>query len=130
MLTPRVTALMVANAGVFLLQLLFDPGLPRALYFVPATVLAKPWTPLTYMFLHGGLAHLFFNMLALYFAGPPVEMRLGGRRFLGLYLTAGLFGALLSIMTPNAAVVGASGAIFGVLFAFARYWPRAQILIW
>jgi membrane associated rhomboid family serine protease len=130
MLTPLVTALIVANAGMFLLQQLFSPAFTEVLALVPSAVLVRPWTPFTYMFLHGGLAHLFFNMLALYFAGPPVEMRLGGRRFLGLYLTAGLFGALLSIMTPNAAVVGASGAIFGVLFAFARYWPRAQILIW
>jgi membrane associated rhomboid family serine protease len=130
MLTPLVTALMVANAGMFLLQRLFDPAFTNALALVPAAVLFRPWTPFTYMFLHGGLSHLFFNMLALYFAGPPVEMRLGGRRFLGLYLTAGLFGAILSIMTPYSAVVGASGAIFGVLFAFARYWPHAQILIW
>jgi membrane associated rhomboid family serine protease len=130
MLTPLVTALMVANAGMFLLQQLFDPAFTGSLALVPAAVLVRPWTQFTYMFLHGGLGHLFFNMLALYFAGPPVEIRLGGRRFLGLYVTAGLFGAILSIITPYAMIIGASGAVFGVLFAFARYWPRAQILIW
>jgi membrane associated rhomboid family serine protease len=129
MLTPRVTALMVANAGMFLLQQLF-PGLTVMLGLMPAAVLVRPWSPFTYMFLHGDLMHLFFNMLGLYFAGPPVEMRLGGRRFFGLYLTAGLFGAALSIMTPNALIIGASGAIFGVFFAFARYWPHAQVYIW
>jgi membrane associated rhomboid family serine protease len=129
MLTPRVTALIVANAGMYLMQQLFQ-GLTFSLALIPAAVLARPWSPFTYMFLHGDLGHLFFNMLGLYFAGPPVELRLGGRRFLGLYFSAGLFGALLSIMTPNAAIVGASGAIFGVFFAFARYWPHQQVLIW
>jgi membrane associated rhomboid family serine protease len=130
MLTPRVTALILANAGMFLLQMLFDPGLTRSLALVPALILARPWTPFTYMFLHGGLGHLFFNMLALFFFGPPVEVRLGGRRFLGLYFTAGLCGALLSIVTPYSPIVGASGAVYGVMLAFARYWPTAQIYIW
>jgi membrane associated rhomboid family serine protease len=130
MLTPRVTALIVANAGMFLLQMMFDPGFTGSLALVPALIPMRPWTPLTYMFLHGGLGHLFFNMLGLFFFGPPVEMRLGGRRFLGLYFSAGLCGALLSLVTPNSAIVGASGAVFGVMFAFARYWPTAQIYIW
>jgi membrane associated rhomboid family serine protease len=129
MLTPRVTALMLANAGVFLLQKLL-PGLELSLGFIPAAVLARPWTPFTYMFLHGDFMHILFNMLGLYFAGPPVEMRLGGRRFLGLYFAAGLCGAALSITTPYTRIIGASGAVFGVFFAFARYWPHAQIYIW
>jgi membrane associated rhomboid family serine protease len=120
---------MLANAGVFLLQMLV-PGLTGALAFRPVTVLTQPWTPFTYMFLHGDFMHILFNMLGLYFFGPPVEMRLGGRRFLGLYFTAGLFGAVLSIITPYTSIIGASGAVFGVFFAFARYWPTAQIFIW
>jgi membrane associated rhomboid family serine protease len=82
------------------------------------------------MFLHAGLGHLFFNMLALYFFGPRVEARLGSRRFIGLYLVSGLVGALLSVASPNVPIVGASGAVFGVMLAFARYWPREPVYLW
>jgi hypothetical protein len=82
------------------------------------------------MFVHAGLWHLAFNMLALFFFGPRVEARLGSTRFLVMYLVAGLTGALFSFLTPTALIVGASGAIFGVELAFARYWPRDRILIW
>jgi membrane associated rhomboid family serine protease len=82
------------------------------------------------MFLHGSLSHLLFNMLALYFFGPQVESRLGGRGFLGLYFASGLAGAALSMLFSGAPIIGASGAVFGVQLAFARYWPRERILIW
>jgi membrane associated rhomboid family serine protease len=92
--------------------------------------MARPWTPLTYMFVHADFWHLFFNMLSLFFFGPRVEERLGKGHFLALYLVSGLSGALLSFLTPAALIVGASGAVFGVQLAFARYWPRVRILIW
>jgi hypothetical protein len=70
-------------------------------------------------------------MLSLFFFGPRVEARLGGRRFLILYFVSGIMGALLSFaFTPDARIIGASGAIFGVMLAFATFWPRDQILIW
>jgi membrane associated rhomboid family serine protease len=81
------------------------------------------------MFLHGGMGHIFFNMLGLFFFGPRVEERLGSRRFITLYLISGVVGALCSyIFAPNAAVIGASAAVFGVMFAFAWFWPNVQIL--
>lgn len=129
-MTPLVTVLILANAGMFLLQMLFDPAVSRYLAFYPWGVLQHPWTPVTYMFLHGGFMHILFNMWALYLFGPRVEERLGGRRFLGLYFVSGLSGAALSFLTPHAGVIGASGAVFGVFFAFARFWPRVQIFIW
>jgi membrane associated rhomboid family serine protease len=83
------------------------------------------------MFVHAGLGHIFWNMLALYFFGPRVEQRLGSERFFALYTISGIFGALLSfVLAPSAPIVGASGAIYGVLLAFARFWPRDQIYIW
>lgn len=130
MLTPWVTRLIFANAGVFLLQQLFNPTITLLLGLVPAAVLVRPWTPVTYMFLHGGFLHLLFNMLMLFFFGPRIEARLGSRRFLVLYLVSGIAGAALSILTPRALIIGASGAIFGVFFAFARYYPRERIYIW
>jgi rhomboid family protein len=98
---------------------------------VPALIPQRPWTVVTYMFLHAGLLHLGFNMFALYFFGPRVEARLGGRQFLWLYFISGLVGALGSlIFTPRAPIVGASGAIFGVMLGYARYWPTALMYIW
>jgi membrane associated rhomboid family serine protease len=83
------------------------------------------------MFLHAGPLHLFFNMLALYFFGPRLEARLGSRQFLTLYFVSGIVAALVSlIFTPYARIVGASGAVFGVLLGFARVWPRSLIYIW
>ena len=128
-MTPWTGRLLFLNVGVFLLTL-WMPALLPPLVLVPAFIPYRPWTVLTYMFVHAGFGHIFFNMLALYFFGPQVELRLGGRAFLGLYLVSGLVGALLSILSPYAHIVGASGAIFGVMLAFARYWPRATILIW
>lgn len=128
-MTPWVARLLFANVGVFLLTA-FAPALAWPLSLVPAFIPYRPWTPFTYMFLHAGFGHLLFNMLGLYFFGPRVELRLGGRRFLGLYVISGLVGALLSLATPHARIVGASGAVFGVMLGFARYWPREPIYLW
>lgn len=128
-MTPWVARLIFANVGVFLLTA-FAPAIVLPMALVPAFIPYRPWTLLTYMFLHAGFGHLLFNMLGLYFFGPRVESRLGGRRFLGLYLTSGLVGALLSLATPYARIVGASGAVFGVMLGFARYWPREPIYLW
>ena len=129
-MTPWVQRLIVLNVGIFLLSSVV-PAVPQALMLIPALIPQRPWTVVTYMFLHAGVWHLGFNMLALYFFGPRVESRLGGRQFLALYGISGLVGALASLaFTPRAAIVGASGAIFGVMMGYARYWPRALIYIW
>jgi membrane associated rhomboid family serine protease len=131
--TPWVTRLLIANVVLFFVQQTM-PGVTYALMFVPMRVLLQPWTiysMVTYMFLHAGFSHILFNMIALYFFGPRVEDRLGPKRFIWLYMISGVSGALLSFFfAPRAAVIGASGAIFGVTLAFAYFWPRAQILIW
>lgn len=132
-MTPWVTRLLIANVVMFVLA---QPGttLFRLLWFVPTNVLATPWSPVTYMFLHGGFWHILFNMLMLYFFGPRLEARLGSRDFLFLYFLSGIAGAALSylfvFLTGPSAIVGASGAIFGVLFGFAKYWPHERIFIW
>lgn len=130
MITKWVGLLIAANALVYLLQQQ-SPELAPSLSFVPALILLRPWTLFTYMFIHADLGHIFFNMLTLFFFGPRVEDRLGSARFLTLYFVSGLFGAFTSmILSPNVGIEGASAAIFGVLLAFARLWPRAQLLIW
>ena len=127
-MTPWVTRLLIANIAVFFLQTT-DPRITLEFAFIPRLALERPWTAITYMFLHGGFTHLLFNMLGLWVFGPPLELRLGGRRFMILYFIGGLTGALLSIFTP-APIVGASGAIFGVMLGFARFWPRQQLLVY
>lgn len=125
--------LLVANVVVFLAVMLGGPVLDRffnALVLVPVLIPQRPWSVLTYAFLHADLMHLLFNMIGLYFFGPRLEMELGSRHFLGLYFTSAIVAALASFFTPYAAIVGASGAVFGVLFGFARYWPTARIYFW
>lgn len=128
-MTRWVTRLIIANVATFALSTL-RPALTSALMLVPAYVLIRPWTLVTYMFLHGGLWHLLFNMLGLFFFGPRLELELGSRQFLWLYFISGIMGAVLSFLTPFSAIIGASGAVFGVFLGFAYYWPREQINVW
>lgn len=128
-MTRWVTRLIIANVVMFALTTL-RPALTSALMLVPALVIIRPWTLVTYMFLHGGLWHLVFNMLGLFFFGPRLELELGGRQFLWLYFISGIMGAVLSFVTPFTAIIGASAAVFGVLIGFALYWPREPIYIW
>lgn len=129
-MTKWVRTLIIANVVVFFVQMT-APEVTNAFSFVPMFAFYRPWTIVTYMFLHGGITHILFNMLALYFFGPDVEVRLGSSRFITLYMLSGISGALLSFLFAyRAGVIGASGAIFGVTLAYATFWPRNRILIW
>ncbi len=128
-MTPWVMRLLVANVVVFLATRAF-PQLYFPFAFRPLNLLSAPWTVITYMFLHANGMHLLFNMIGLFFFGPRLEMRLGSRSFLTLYILAGLGGAIFSFLEPRSAVVGASGAVYGVLLGFAYFWPRELIYIW
>jgi membrane associated rhomboid family serine protease len=127
--TQVVLYLVVANCAAFVLQNMV-PGLTEQLAYVPVLGLVRPWTAVTSMFMHGDLMHLFFNMLGLYFFGSAVESRLGARRFAILYLISGLSGALASTMLPTTPIIGASAGVFGVMLAFAKFWPDTPIYIW
>lgn len=129
-MTPYTRILLFANIAVYFLQNTVR-GVTSALIFVPQLVLVRPWTIVTYMFLHAGLMHIAFNMLALFFFGPQVEARLGSRSFLRLYFISGITGAALSlVLGPAVPILGASAAVFGVMLAFAMFWPDAPIMIW
>lgn len=129
-MTPWVRRLIAANIIVFFLQYTM-PGLANPLVFIPDAVLSRPWTIVTYMFLHAGFTHILFNMIGLFFFGPRVEARIGSTRFVQLYFVSGISGALLSFLfAPSSAIVGASAAVFGVMLAFAMFWPRDRIYIW
>lgn len=133
-LTPWVRRLLIANGTLALLGLIHVIPLGfqvRWLSFVPAEILLRPWGILTYMFVHGSVWHVLMNGLVLFFFGPPVEQRLGGAEFLRFYVACGMGGALLGFFfafgTP---VIGASAAVFGLMVAFAWYWPDAPIYLW
>jgi membrane associated rhomboid family serine protease len=127
--TPVVRSLLIATVVAFFLQgtvaLVY-----QAFVFVPQLVLVRPWTLVTYMFLHGSITHILFNMLGLFFFGPRVEARIGSRQFAILYFVSGISGALLSLAFSRAPIVGASAGVFGVMLGFAHFWPDEPIHIW
>ena len=136
-LSTWVKRLLIANTAIFLAMAV---GVLPARWAVPLfgfsvqDFLIHPWSPITYMFLHGGFWHLFVNMLAVFFFGPPLERKWGGAYFIRFYLIAGIGGALFSLilypMIGPSLMIGASGAVFGLLLAFAMNWPDAPIYIW
>lgn len=147
--TFAVRALVLTNFAIFVAQLLLDVGLGDRGFFDPpggALILDTlmfssgrllegwVWTPVTYLFLHAGLWHLFMNMLQLFFFGPEVERVLGTRQFLRFYFFCGIVGALVNlipyfIIGASVPVVGASGAVLGVLVAFAVIDPDRHIFL-
>ncbi len=137
---PVTTALIVANVAIFLLQSIL-PGLvvPFALWPLGASqaglgVGFYPWQLVTYAFLHGGLLHIGFNMFALYMFGSPVEQVFGARRYLIYYFVSVLsaaftqlaFAALSGGIYPT---IGASGGVFGLLLAYARFFPHNRVML-
>ncbi|MCK4574194.1 MAG: rhomboid family intramembrane serine protease [candidate division Zixibacteria bacterium] len=106
-------------------------GLSPARYFSDFPNLL--YQPLTYMFLHGGLGHIFFNMFVLWMFGTEIERTWGSRRFGRFYILAGLSGAALTMIvnsSQSVPVVGASAAIYGVLAAYWVMYPGRLLYIW
>jgi membrane associated rhomboid family serine protease len=97
--------------------------------------MGRVWQLVTYMFLHWDLGHLFFNMLGLFFFGVQVERHMGSKEFLLFYLLCGFiaglfsFGAYMFSGAYGIVLLGASGAIYAVLLAFAVFFPRADIYV-
>ncbi len=140
-LPDALRVIILLNTAMFIVQwlTLSISGVDLALYLGLNTdivvTITQPWRVFTYMFLHsmGSIFHFLFNMLWLWWMGRPVEERLGTRSFLTVYLGAGLMGALVDVIVSFAAestlVIGASGAVFGVMVAFAMLFPRTPIML-
>lgn len=134
-LTPWVGRLIAANAVVLLLRetVVTSPAFWGALTFDPALVTSRPWTFVTYMFVHGGLLHLLFNSIGLFVFGGAVEQRMGARPFLLFYAFCGIGAAifcwLLGLAIPITPFIGASGAVLGLAVAFAVFWPDARLML-
>ena len=134
--SPRMTRavqwLLALNIGVYFLQLtLFgSDAIYSALALDPARFPSEWWTVLTYMFVHAWLAHLAFNMFTLWMFGPRLEQVWGTRSFVQFYLWCGLGGAMAHLVfAQHSAVIGASGAISGVLVAYALRWPDEEVYL-
>ena len=129
-ITKWVRWLLIANTVVFVVFLLGGPlrQFRPFLELWPNRLLTQPWSVLTYAFVHAGIGHWFFNMLALFFFGPRLEERWGSREFIKYYLVAALGGAVFSFLAWNSGVVGASAAVNGLLMAWAIYWPDEEVM--
>jgi membrane associated rhomboid family serine protease len=130
--------LLIANLGVFVLQsifFVFKINIFDYVFGLSSSGLSKGfiWQLLTYSFLHGGVLHLFFNLLTLFLFGRDVEDEIGGKRFLTMYLLGAGMGALLWLpfnwSHPSSLLLGASGAICAVLIAFATLAPNRSITL-
>jgi membrane associated rhomboid family serine protease len=131
-MTRAVQWLLALNVGVYFLQLtLFgQDAIYSALALDPARFPSEWWTVVTYMFVHAWLAHIVFNMLTLWMFGPRLEHVWGSRSFLQFYLWCGIGGAIAHLLfARHTSVIGASGAISGVLVAYALRWPDEEVYV-
>lgn len=134
-LPPVTRAIIIANVAVFLLQFVAGNLIVSLFALWPVgDTLFQPWQLLTYSFLHEGFAHIFFNMFALYMFGTPLEMFWGSRRFAFYYVACVLTAAATEAVVQNATevggpVLGASGGVFGLLLAFAWYFPKQRLML-
>ncbi len=130
---PVVLNLIIINVIVFVAQLVFDStlGLTDILALYPYNSgLFKPYQLVTHMFAHGGFLHILFNMYALWIFGSVLERMWGPKKFLIFYLICGLAAGLTQMFfVTTGAAIGASGAIMGLLAAFAYTFPNTEFFI-
>lgn len=144
---PMVRLFLFINVGVFLFEMFFGAlsigGVPLEAYIQhylylspPGSANFYPWQLVTYMFMHQGFGHIFFNMFALLIFGPALEMTWGQKKFVTYYFICGLAGGLAHVIIAPmigggaGPLVGASGAIFGLLAAFGLMFPDQRLLIY
>ena len=138
-ISKAVKILLLANVLVFCFQLLEGIAgsfqLTSLLGLQPTVVWQhlQLWRLVTYMFLHGGFFHIFFNLLSLYFFGPELERLWGTHRFYKYYFITGVGAAMCKVLIgplSQTITIGASGAIYGVLLAYALHFPNRPVYIY
>ena len=132
-LPPVTQALIVVNVVMYFVEAALGPSVSALLALWPVGPYFMPWQLLSYAFVHAGLPHLLFNMFGVYMFGSDVERVWGGRRYLSFYLICALSAAALQLVVAGLAgatytTVGASGAVFGLLLAFARLFPNRVVV--
>ena len=166
---PVVKNLLIINIIFFIGTYTIGRYIPNIIEFLPAYYFNNPkfrmWEIITYMFMHGGFAHIFFNMFALFSFGPILEYTMGSKKFFNLYFICGIGGIICHMLVLayevhaitgafsiansqteatyfqygeqaqklysayNGQIVGASGAIFGLLIAFGMLFPNMELMI-
>jgi len=132
---PVTQGLLIANVAVFLLQSAGGGQLELFFALWPPGHGFAPWQLITYSFLHGGIGHIFFNMLALYMFGSDIERLFGSRYFLTFYFASVISAALCQLVftavtgAPPFPTIGASGGVYGLLLAFGMYFPRRMVML-
>jgi len=136
-LTPVVKNLMIMMGAVFLIQMVAGGWFEFYFALIPILVWKNyyVWQLFTYIFLHGGFGHIFFNLLALYWFGGELENTWGSNKFLFYFFFCGIGAGICTVLfTPyiyqRIPVIGASGAIYGLLLAFGWLFPNRPILIY
>jgi membrane associated rhomboid family serine protease len=139
-ITPAVKLLITTNVVLFVLNMIVGDMMTLRLGLSPQAVFQQLalWQPFTYMFLHSttGIGHILFNMLALWMIGTELERTWGTRFFVKYYFITGLGAAATSLVLAMfsdavyySVTVGASGAIYGLLLAFALYFPHRTLIL-
>lgn len=132
--TPIVLNLIIINALVFVAQMVLDKTMPFTGYLALRSYdspFFEPYQMVTHMFTHGGFFHILFNMYALWMFGSVLEKLWGPKKFLIFYFVCGLAAAVAQMFTMdiNGLAVGASGAVMGLLAAFAYLFPNTEFFI-
>ncbi len=133
-LTTGVKNLIIINTAIFILQLFLFKQLIELFGLTPVMVFERfmLWQIFTYMFLHGDIFHILFNMLALWMFGRSLEAIWGTKEFIKYYLLCGIGGGIATcLLTPDSAIhsIGASAGIFGILVAYGMNFPESIVLI-
>ena len=145
--TPAIKWIIIANVVMFLATYIYEPII-LLLGLTPQAVIERQWIwqPVTYLFLHGGVFHILFNMLGLWMFGVELERRWGTQKFVKYYAITGVGAGLtvlavglssrldwlalpLTSLTYSIPTIGASGALYGVLMAYAFYFPDRPLLM-
>lgn len=142
LMAPITRTLILINVAIYALQIIATEWMfvyfalwPWHTSALPGVPPFRLWQLVTYGFMHGGLTHLLFNMLALYMFGSDIERSMGAQRYLSYYFTSVIGAALAQIIVmtltggPPVPTVGASGAVFGILLAFGIAFPDRQIML-
>ncbi len=134
--SPFIKVMIIANVVIFIIQKVY-PELTYHLGMTPARFFSEfpnlLYQPLTYMFLHGSIGHIFFNMFALWMFGTEIESSWGSKSFARFYFLAGLAGAFLTLAVNSSQphpIIGASAAIYGILVAYWIMFPNRYLYIY
>jgi len=115
---------------VYIFQLILNPWMTNFFNLSMSSLFTRPWGLVTSIFLHASLMHIFLNMLVLFFFGPILERRIGSKSFLALYIGGGVIAGLAQILVfPQYPVIGASGAIFGILGGLTMLMPDLVVVL-